>query len=127
MTWALDQVAGEGLKLTLGVPDSDDLFLMFLCQPRSGEVAMTVVARPQDGAAVELASGDLRRRYPAAGLASEETDGAVDLQAKLAADDPVLRRVADTGQLTVTVGRTRTRTPNAFAPFHDFIAACRAR
>lgn len=125
LAWTLSESADEGAKLTLGVPDTDDVVLAFACHPRSGRLRLTIVARQADGAAVELRSGKLRARYPGAGAADEETPGAYDIQVELNADDPILRRVSDTGELTVVTGLRRTRTPNAFAQFHDYLNVCR--
>ncbi|MBW8813193.1 MAG: hypothetical protein JF588_07175 [Caulobacterales bacterium] len=127
MSWVRADGEGGDARLALGVPDTDDLFLLLACQPRSGAVRLTAVSAAADaGAVVELHSGPTWNRYPAAGQADAETGG-YDLQVTLNADDPVLRRVADTGELTVVLGQRRTVTPNAFAPFHDFLEACRAR
>jgi hypothetical protein len=125
MGWSRVDTADDGARLALGVPDSDQVFLMFACHPGSGAVRLTVVGRAGDGAAVELRSGQVWNRYPGAGEADEETDGAYDVQIRLNADDPVLRRLADTGELTVVQGRRRTTVPNGFAAFHDFLAVCR--
>jgi hypothetical protein len=125
MSWGLDASQGGDLKLTLGVPDTDDLFLIFVCPPRSGAIELTAMGAPADGAAVELRSGKVWNRYRGAGAADEEAPDGYDIQVHLSADDPVLRSVADTGDLTVVLGRRRTATPNAFAPFHDFLDRCR--
>lgn len=126
MTWVRAD-DDEGARLALGVPDSEDVFLMFACRPRSGAIRLTVVGREGDGAAIELHSGKTWNRYPGAGEADEATDGAFDIQTTLDAEDPVLRRIADTGELSVVLGQRRVATPNAFAPFHDFLEACRGR
>ncbi len=49
----------------------------------------------------------------------------MDIDFALKADDPVLAHLADTGQLSVVLGRRRLILPNAFAPAHDFLAVCR--
>ena len=123
--WGLSENSSEGVKLVLGVPDTDDVRLMLTCQPHSGVIDATVIARRRDGAVVELRSGAITNRYGGAGIADEERLGAVDLQLKLKASDPVLAHFADTGRLTVVFGSRRVVLPNAFAPAHDFLAACR--
>ncbi|THD58188.1 MAG: hypothetical protein E8A12_12785 [Phenylobacterium sp.] len=74
---------------------------------------------------MELHSGKLWKRYEGAGRGDDESLGALDIQFQLRADDPVLARVADTGELAVVLGRRRMILPNSFAQAHDFIAACR--
>lgn len=126
MTWGITETAGEGVKLTLGVPETDDLRIMMVCKPGSGEIDITLVAREGDPAAFELVSGEVRTRYAGAGEADEETLGAVDLQVKAKVSDPVMRRLADTGQLMVVFPERRILLPNAFSQAHDFLRRCRA-
>ncbi len=123
--WIRD-TSPEGLAtLALGVPDTDDLRVMMSCRPRSGAVDLTIVGRPGDPAVIEMHSGKVWNPYPAAGHADEENPGAVDIDLKLSAADPVLRNLADTGGLTLVFGERITVLPNAFAPAHDFLAVCR--
>jgi hypothetical protein len=125
ISWFLDRNPEEGVKLTLGVPNSDDLRLMALCRPHSGVIRLTIFGRHGDPPVVELRSGKLLARYPGAGVEyDEENLVAAELQFELHADDPVLARVADTGELEITLGR-RLVIPNGFAQEHDFIMACR--
>ncbi|HZZ33221.1 MAG TPA: hypothetical protein VFE10_14645 [Phenylobacterium sp.] len=126
LSWFFSEDRQEGAKLVLGVPDTDDLRLLALCQPHSGEVRLAVFGRQGDPAVVELHSGKLWSRYVGAGIAEdEESLGALDIQVRLRADDPVLARVADTGELTVVLGKRRMVLPNSFAQAHDFLAVCR--
>jgi hypothetical protein len=124
-TWSVGENRSEGVKLTLGVPDTDDVRLIMTCQPRSGAVLLTVIGRQGDPAVVELHSGKIWNRYGGAGTADAEADGIVDIQFQLNADDPVLARVADTGELTIVLGERRMALPNGFAQAHDFLKACR--
>jgi hypothetical protein len=127
LSWAFGEDRQEGLKLVLGRPFTDDVRIVALCQPRSGEMRLTIVGRLGDPAVIELHSGKLWRRYAGAGIGDDaESPGAVDIQFELSADDPVLSRVADTGELTVVLGDRRMVLPNGFAPAHDFITACRS-
>ncbi len=127
MHWGFTETREEGAKLTLGVPGADDLRVMALCQPKSGEIRLTIFGRQGDPPIVELHSGKLWKRYGGAGVQyDEESLGGVDLQFQLHADDPVLARVADTGELSVKLGRRWLVLPNGFAQQHDFIMACRA-
>jgi hypothetical protein len=127
MHWGFTEYRDEGAKLTLGVPGTDDLRLMALCQPHSGEIRLTVFGRQGDPPIVELHSGKrLWKRYGGAGVQyDEESLGGVELQFRLHADDPVLARVADTGELRMKLGDRWLVLPNGFAQEHDFIAACR--
>ncbi len=127
MVWGFTQDRQEGAKLTLGVPGTDDLRLMAICQPHSGEIRLTVFGRRGDPPIVELHSGKtLWKRYGGAGVQyDEESLGGVNLQFRLRADDPVLARVADTGELRLKLGDRWIALRNGFAQEHDFIAACR--
>ena len=49
----------------------------------------------------------------------------MDTQFQLNADDPVLARIADTGELTVVLGRRRMALPNSFAQANDILTRCR--
>ena len=126
MRWTVSASAAEGAKLALGVPGSDDVRMMLTCQVRSGRVDVTVVARPDDPATLELRSGEVFARYAGAGHADEATPGAVDIDFSVPATDPVLARLADTGQLTLVFPTRRIVLPNAFAEAHDFLRLCRA-
>jgi hypothetical protein len=127
ISWTFGETRQEGAMLVLGVPDTDDVQLVARCQPHSGEIRLTLVARPGDPAVIELHSGKLWQRYAGAGIGDDEENiGAVNIQFHLSADDPVLARVADTGELAIVLGRRRLVPPNGFAQEHDFITACRA-
>jgi hypothetical protein len=76
---------------------------------------------------VELRSGEVSHVYAGAGQPDEETDGALDIQLKASATDPVLARLGDTGELSIVFPTRRIVLPNAFAPAHDFLSACRLR
>jgi hypothetical protein len=124
--WTVSASAEEGAKLVLGVPDTDDVRMMMTCQVRSGQVEVTIVGRRDDPAAVELWSGKVFARYAGAGHADEETQGAMDIEFSAPAADPVLARLADTGQLAIVFPTRRIVLPNAFSAAHDFLRLCRA-
>jgi len=127
LSWFFSQDRQEGAKLVLGVPDSDDLRVLAHCQPHSGDIRLTIFGRRGDPPIVELHSGKLWKRYGGGGIdEDEESVGAVDLQFQLRADDPILARVADTGDLKIKLGRRWIALPNGFAQEHDFILACRS-
>ena len=127
MSWFYSEDRDEGAKLMLGVANSDDIRLMALCHPHSGKIRLTVFGRHGDTPVLGLVSGKLQSRYPGAGVEQdEESLGGVSLQFDVPADDPVLRRVADTGELTVFLGERRLEIPNGFAQEHDFLRVCHA-
>jgi hypothetical protein len=125
MSWGVSANAEEGAKLVLGVPETDDVRVVMMCQPRSGRVDLTIIGRRGDPAAVELQSGKIVGHYAGAGVEDEETDGAFDIQLKLPADDPILGGLADTGKLTIVFPTRRIVLPNAFSTAHDFLRICR--
>lgn len=126
LAWSRSEDPDSGAALILTGLDADDPRLKLSCWPGSGAVDLTVIGDRDDGAVVELHSGKIWNRYPGVGVPDGSRDGAFDVTVRLAAIDPVLLRLADTGELVVTLGARRIRTPNAFAPAHDFLAACRA-
>jgi len=127
MTWGLFEDPQEGAKLVLGVPETDNVRMMLVCRPRSGEVEVTIVGRIGDPAAVELRSGKVSHVYAGAGHADEETGGALDIELKAPVTDPVMARLADTGELTLVFPTRRIVLPNAFSQAHDFLNICRPR
>lgn len=126
MRWDVSYSAEDGGKLVLGAPDADDMRVTMTCRTHSGQIEMTLVGRLGDPAAIELRSGAVVGRYAGAGVADEETVDARDIQLKLRVDDPVIARLADTGELTVVLPTRRIVLPNAFSPAHDFLRVCRA-
>jgi hypothetical protein len=127
MRWVVGDVAKDRASLALGVPDTDDLQMMLSCRPFSGDVEITIVGRPDDGAVVELRSGEVIGRYPGAGHDDEETTGAVDIDLRLPADAPVLQSFAATGKLEIHFTDRWVRLPNGFAQAHDFLRLCQRR
>ncbi len=126
MRWSVSANAEEGARLAFGAPDTDDVRVMLTCRVRSGQVAVTVAGRRGDPAALELWSGKVFARYAGAGHADEETAGAMDIAFSAPASDPVLSRLADTGELAIVFPTRRIVLPNAFAEAHDFLRLCRA-
>ena len=122
--WALAEDR-DGLRLTLGSP-ANRVGVSLTCQVRSGLVHFTLAGREGDPAVMELRSGDLIKRYAGAGHADPDVPGVMLMEFPVDADDAVMRRVADTGQLRIAFGDRRIHLPNAFAPAHDFLRACRA-
>jgi len=94
MTWGLFENPHEGAKLVLGVPETDHVLLMMTCRPHSGRIALTVIGRTDDPAAVDLQSGKLRGHYSGVGVADDEIEGGRDIELNLTTDDPVIARLA---------------------------------
>lgn len=120
------------MVLTLTAPYASRPTLTMTCEPASGAIDMTLMGWRANGAIIELRSGKLRQRYGGAGLADAQfsqigLEMPLPITARLNAADPVLAAFADTGKLIILQGDARLRAPNAFAPAHDFLAACRTR
>ncbi|MGZ3377446.1 MAG: hypothetical protein ACXU8S_12685 [Phenylobacterium sp.] len=125
MSWFYSESRDEGAKLMLGVANSDDIRLMAICRPHSGQIRLTVFGRQGDAPILRLVSGKLQSRYPGAGVEDDgESLGGASLQFQVPADDPVLTRVADTGELALFLGERRVPMPNGFAQQHDFLRVC---
>ena len=116
---------GDGLRLWLGEP-AQKVQVSLTCKVRSGRIDFTLAGREGDPAVMELRSGELIKRYPGAGHTDPDQPGVMLVEVPVEADDAVMRRVADTGQLRIAFGDRRIILPNAFAPAHDFLRACRA-
>jgi len=123
--WTLSE-DGDGLRLSLGGPAYTKVRLTLTCRARSGRIDFAFIGRAGDPAVLELRSGELIQRYAGAGQADPESPEAMVMEFPVSADDPVMRRVADTGELRIAYGDRRIILPNAFAPAHDFLRVCRA-
>ncbi|MBP7651400.1 MAG: hypothetical protein KA085_05870 [Phenylobacterium sp.] len=129
MAWSLDHAEGEGAKLAYGQPQSDNVLIMMTCQPRSGQVLVsmnTPMDAPSD--AINLASKHYNSR-----LAAETTpgmgEGAVYVEAKAPVTDPTLASFAASGDLSVVANGRKTPMPVSGAErgtVNDFFASCRA-
>lgn len=122
--WDLSE-HGDELRLALGGP-GNKVQVALSCKVRGGRIDFTLAGRDGDPAVMELSSGALIKRYAGAGHADPDAPGVMLVEVPVDADDPVMRRVADTGQLRITFGDRRIHLPNAFAPAHDLLGACRA-
>lgn len=123
--WSLLSSQGEGEKLALGRPDSDDVVLMLACGDRPGRVEMTVTV-PRSGARAgfELGSGGVSRAYAALVGPSEISDS-VALSATTRTQDPVLGQFAETGRLTLSYGGRRAALPpDKEGRIRRLLAAC---
>ncbi len=129
MAWSLNHAEGEGAKLAYGQPQSDNVLIMMTCQPRSGQVLVSMTA-PMDAPsdAIDLASKRHNSR-----LAAETTpgmgEGAVHVEARAPVTDPTLASFATTGDLSVVSNGRKAPMPVSGAErgaVNDFFASCRA-
>lgn len=123
--WDLSE-HGDELWLRLGEPHGNKAQVTLTCRVRSGRIDFTLAGREGDPAVMELRSGEIIRRYAGAGQADPEDASVMLVEFPVDAGDPVMRRVADTGELRIAFLDRRIILPNAFAPAHDFLRACRA-
>jgi hypothetical protein len=103
MSWGYAEPSSdEGPKLAFGVDGTDDLAVLFLCDPASDTITFNVpVGEGRDVAAVKLRSGRVARHYDA--LSLSEPSGYDDAYFKTDRADPVLKTFATTGRLAVDV------------------------
>lgn len=123
--WTLAE-QGAGMRLSLGNPSGKKVRVTLACRAHSGRIDFIFVGHTGDPALLELRSGELIQRYPGAGHADLDNPDTMLMEFPVSADDPVMRRLADTGELRIAYGDRRIILPNAFAPAHDFLRACRA-
>ncbi len=129
MAWSLNHAEGEGAKLAYGQPQSDNVLIMMTCQPKSGQVLVSMTA-PIDAPsnAIQLAS-----RRQTSRLAAEATpgmgEGAAYVEAKAPVTDPTLASFASTGDLSVVANGRKGPMPVSGAErsaVNGFFASCRA-
>jgi hypothetical protein len=124
LAWARADDGPAEARLVVATVAAGDLRLVMSCRPGSRVVELTALGDPGDSALVTLESGKLASRHSGAG-ADDPGLGGFAIQTRMWADDPVLARFADTGELRLDLGRRRIRLPNGFAPGHDFLKTCR--
>ncbi|WP_340647578.1 hypothetical protein [Phenylobacterium sp.] len=129
MAWSLNHAEGEGAKLAYGQPQSDNVLIMMTCQPRSGQVLVSMTA-PMDAPsdAIQLVSRRQNSR-----LAAEATpgmgEGAAYVEAKASITDPALASFASTGDLSVVANGRKAALPvrgPERGAVNGFFASCRA-
>ena len=128
MAWSLHHAEGEGAKLAYGQPASDNVLLMMTCQPRSGQVLVSLTAPAGDAPAMIELSSKGRSSRLAGDLAPGMGDGAI-IEAKASAIDPALASFARTGDLAVVEGDHSAKLPAGRAEraaVSDFFDQCRA-
>lgn len=125
MAWSLSSATGEGAKLAFGQPQTDNVLVMLTCQPRSGEVLVSMsAAQASAKPAVHLRSNGHAARLP--GTAGPSMLGGVLVEGVAQARDPVFDSFARSGQLTVGVGGLRTALPAGDrGQIRRFVETCR--
>ena len=128
MGWSLSQTDSEGAKLAYGLPQSDTVLLMLACQPRSGQVQVSLTAPVGSPGALEIASQGRRSRLQGQ-VSPGMGEGAVYVEAEARVDDAALAGFARSGDLTLTEGGRRAALPARGVEqtaVGRFFAACRA-
>jgi hypothetical protein len=102
MTWGFaDAPSAEGPKLAFGVDGTDDLAVLFLCEPATGSITFNVPSGGgPDVAEVKLRSGGFVRRYD---TLPSEPDGYELAYFRTDRTDPVLKTFAKSGRLAIDV------------------------
>lgn len=127
--WSLHHAEGEGAKLAYGQPDSDNVLLMMTCQPRSGQVLVSLTAPASTALeTIEIASKGHSSRLPGAS-APAMAEGSSLIEAMTPATDPALQSFARTGDIAVVENGRTAHMPvrrAERASVSDFFAQCRA-
>ena len=127
--WSLHHAEGEGAKLAYGQPDSDNVLLMMTCQPRSGQVLVSLTAPATTvPEAIELVSNGRSSRLAGAS-APAMSEGASLVEAMAPDTDPALQNFARTGDLAVVENGRPAQMPvrrAERAAVTGFFAQCRA-
>ena len=129
MAWSLNHAEGEGAKLAYGQPQSDNVMIMMTCQPRSGQVLVSMTT-PMDAPsdAINLASKRHNSRLPAQ-TTPGMGEGATYVEAKAPVTDPALASFAATGDLAVVANGRKAAMPvrgPERSAVNGFFASCRA-
>ena len=126
MAWSLSHAEGEGAKLAYGQPQTDNVVLMLTCAPRSGAVQVSMTAPAGLGAeALRLSSGGRSARLAGQSAPSGLGDGLL-VEGEARADDPVLARFAQSGELAVALGARWTKLPADPDKSRRFVDSCQA-
>lgn len=102
MTWGYAEPPdAEGPKLAFGVDGTDNLAVLFLCDPASGSITFNVpVGGGPEVARVKLRSAGVVRRYD---VLPSEPDGYELAYFRTDRGDPVLKAFARSGGLAIDV------------------------
>lgn len=127
MAWSLHHAEGEGAKLAFGQPASDNVLIMMTCQPRSGEVLVSLAAPSGARPAIDLASRGATAEFQ--GETAPSMGDGVLIEAQAPASHPALAQFARTGDLTLVDNGRRTPLPARGAErgkIAGFFESCRA-
>jgi hypothetical protein len=123
MAWSLTSNKEEGSKLGYGAPDTDNLVLMLVCQPKSGQVQVWLMGPAGEKATrLVLSSGGRTARVPR----RSDGDGYEALHATVPANDAVFTGFASTGTLGFSVEGRHGSLPGAGANATKFVESCRS-
>lgn len=126
LAWSLQENPGEGLKLTYGQAQTDNVLVMMTCEAASGQVELAVATAAPETANIELRSA--RQEIAVAGPAWPTPMVGVQMVSDTAdARAPALARFARTGDLTVRAEGRNVRAPargGDQAMVADFFAQC---
>lgn len=86
--------------LAYGVPNSDDAPLVMTCQPRSGQVEVSLMSASVKSKPIAMATSSMTRSINATGQ-PEEMSGGYMLQGQIAADDALFDSAHETGWIAV--------------------------
>ena len=127
--WSLHHAEGEGAKLAYGQAASDNVLLMMTCQPRSGQVLVSMTAPAgATPTSIELTSSGRSSRLNGAATPAM-AEGASLIEAMAPANDPALLNFARTGDIAVVENGRPAQMPvrrAERAAVSDFFAQCRA-
>ena len=124
--WIYQENEYEGAKLAYGAPNTDDVLLMMICEPGSGQVQLSAMSGA-GGDAIVLSSRNDQDRF--AGHAGPSVFGGawlIEAEARTAATS--LRGFARTGDLALMEGRRKINVaaePGERAQVTRFFEACR--
>jgi hypothetical protein len=121
--------AGDNVRLFYGVPDSGDVTLVFICDPKPKPMSIVTVLlprNPKDGQRVRttLSNGTITAAYDSR-IAENEAEGAYG-DAEAAADPKVLDVLRSGTAVTISIPGKRERVPlrGVAGPLAEFEAAC---
>lgn len=110
MAWTLHNAEGEGVKLAYGQPASDNVVLMMTCQPRSGQVLVSLTAPAgETPKAIEISSKRQTSRLPGQIVPGPGEGGMIEAPAPVS--NPALQSFARTGDIAIADERGSQELP----------------
>jgi hypothetical protein len=128
MRWSLNEVKGEGVKLTFGVPNTDDVPVMLTCQRGSNRVRLSVGGPDQviGNPFIVIRSGPEASRIAATQV--EDIDGGLGarFEAVTSARDPVLVNFGESGRFGIgALGASGSAPADDPGLVRHFLTLCR--